>query len=90
MTELLEQAITKLKTMSASEQDSIAAMILEELADDLRWDKLFSRSPDLLAQLAATAMTEHHASKTQELNPEMLSSRARCASRKYLIALTAK
>jgi hypothetical protein len=72
MTDLLEQAITKLKTMPASEQDSIAAMILEELADDLRWDESFSRSPDLLAQLAASAMAEHDAGKTQELNPETL------------------
>jgi hypothetical protein len=72
MTELLEQAITKLKTMSASEQDSIAAMILEELQDDLHWDESFSRSPDLLAQLAATAMAEHHAGKMRELNPDTL------------------
>jgi hypothetical protein len=37
MTELLEQAIAKLKTRPVSEQDSIAALILEELhaEDDL-------------------------------------------------------
>jgi hypothetical protein len=34
MTELLQQAIAKLKTRSISEQDSIAALILEELQDD--------------------------------------------------------
>jgi hypothetical protein len=35
MTELLEQAIAELKTRPISEQDSIAALILEELrADD--------------------------------------------------------
>jgi hypothetical protein len=34
MTKLLEQAIAKLKTRSISEQDSIAALILEELQDD--------------------------------------------------------
>jgi hypothetical protein len=72
MTELLEQAITKLKTMSASEQDTIAAMILEELADDMRWDESFAQSPDLLAQLAASAMTEHHTGETQLLDPETL------------------
>lgn len=72
MTELLEQAITKLKTMSASEQDTIAIMILEEIVDDIRWDESFSQSPDLLAQLAASAMAEHHVSKTQTLDPETL------------------
>lgn len=72
MTELLEQAITKLKTMSDSEQDSIAAMILEELADDLCWDESFSQSSDILAQMTASAMAEHYAGKTQELDPETL------------------
>ncbi|GET42634.1 hypothetical protein [Microseira wollei] len=72
MTELLERAIAKLKTLSSSEQDAIAAMILEELEDDLRWDEAFSRSPDTLAKLATTAMAEYHAGKTQELDPETL------------------
>jgi hypothetical protein len=34
MTKLLEQAIAKLKTRPISEQDSIAALILEELHAD--------------------------------------------------------
>jgi hypothetical protein len=34
MTELLKQAIDKLKTHPISEKDSIAALILEELQDD--------------------------------------------------------
>ncbi|MEG4231914.1 hypothetical protein QUA40_07350 [Microcoleus sp. Pol11C3] len=72
MTELLERAIAKLKTLSASEQDALASMILEELEDERRWDQSFSRSPDVLAKLAATAMTEYHAGKTQELDPEKL------------------
>jgi hypothetical protein len=67
MTELLEQAITKLKIMSVSEQYAIATMILEELADDMRWDESFNQSPDLLAQLAASAMAKHHTGKTQSL-----------------------
>ena len=36
MTELLERAIARLKTLSASEQDAISAMILEELEDEIR------------------------------------------------------
>ena len=72
MTELLERAIAKLKTLSASEQDAIASMILEELQDDLIWDRAFASSPDALAKLAATAMAEYRAGKTQELDPETL------------------
>jgi hypothetical protein len=67
MSELLEQAIAKIKTMSVSEQDAIATMFLEELADDMRWDESFNQSPDLLAQLVALAMAEHYTGKTQSL-----------------------
>ena len=72
MTELLERAITRLQTLSETEQDAIAAMILEEIEDDRRWNESFSRSPDTLAKLAASAMIEYQAGKTQELDPETL------------------
>lgn len=72
MTELLEQAIAKLKTLPIDEQDTIAALILEELEAEHQWDELFTRSPDLLSKLAAEAMAEHRAGKTQELDPETL------------------
>lgn len=72
MTELLEGAIARLKSLSASEQDAIATMILEELEDERRWDESFARSPNLLAKLAAEAMVEHLAGKMQKLDPETL------------------
>jgi hypothetical protein len=72
MTELLEQAIARLKTLTPNNQNAIATLILEELEDDQRWDESFARSPDLLAKLAAEAMAEYHAGKTQELDPETL------------------
>ncbi|MEG4625404.1 hypothetical protein Q5691_14100 [Microcoleus sp. w1-18aA5] len=61
-----------MKTLSASEQDALASMILEELEDDRRWDQVFSCSPDALAKLAVTAMAEYHAGKTEKLDPETL------------------
>jgi hypothetical protein len=72
MTELLERAIAKLQTLPESEQDAIASIILDEIEDERRWDEAFSRSPDVLAKLAASAMAEYRAGKTQELNPETL------------------
>jgi hypothetical protein len=72
MTELLEQVISKLKTLPTNEQDAIATMILDELDDERHWDESFARSPDLLARLAAEAMAEYHTGKTQELDPEKL------------------
>jgi hypothetical protein len=72
MTELLERAIARLQALPESEQNAIAAMILEEIEDDRRWDESFSRSPNILAKLAASAMAEYHAGQTQELDPETL------------------
>lgn len=72
MTERLEQAIAQLKTLPTDKQDAIATLILEELEEEQRWDESFARSPDLLAKLAAEAMAEHRAGKTQELDPETL------------------
>lgn len=70
MTELLEYAITRLKTLPADEQDAIAAIILEELEDERRWDEAFARSPDLLAKLASEAMAEYRTGKTQDLDAD--------------------
>jgi len=72
MTELLERAIARLKTLTASEQNTIAAMILEELEDEVQWDVSFAKSQDFLAKLATEAMAEYRAGKTQELDPETL------------------
>lgn len=72
MTERLEQAIARLKALPTDKQDAIATLILDELEEEQRWDESFARSPDLLAQLAAEAMSEYRAGKTQELDPETL------------------
>jgi hypothetical protein len=72
MTERLEQAIARLKTLPTDKQDAIATLILEELEEEQRWDESFARSPDLLAKLAAQAMAEYRAGETQELDPETL------------------
>jgi hypothetical protein len=37
MTELLERTIARLQAIPESEQDAIAAMILEEIEDDRHW-----------------------------------------------------
>ena len=38
----------------------------------MKWEKAFADSQDMLAKLAAEAMTEYQAGKTQELDPETL------------------
>ena len=49
MTQLLQQALAELQRLSASEQDAIAALILEEIADERRRVPCFrgsGREPD--------------------------------------------
>ncbi|WP_071188581.1 hypothetical protein [Trichormus sp. NMC-1] len=72
MTQLLEQAIAQIKQLSETEQDRIALLIIEELEEEVIWDKAFAKSHDVLAQLAAAALAEDKAGKTQELDPENL------------------
>jgi hypothetical protein len=55
MTRLLEQALAEVRKLSDSGQDAIAALILEELADDERWEESFANSRSLLACLVAKA-----------------------------------
>ncbi len=72
MTQLLEQAYARIAQLPASEQDSIATLILEELEDEERWAHKFAASGDVLSRLAQKALTEHRAGKTLPLNPETL------------------
>lgn len=53
MTPLLESAIKKVNALDDADQDSIAAIILDELEDERRWGAAFARSQDKLAKLTA-------------------------------------
>ncbi len=53
MTHLMQQAVDEVKKLPDPEQDAIAAMILDELADERRWQESFARSADQLSGLAA-------------------------------------
>ncbi|MGH8658355.1 MAG: hypothetical protein ACREV4_07760 [Gammaproteobacteria bacterium] len=72
MTKLLERAVKKIEALPDREQDAIAALILEELEDETRWEKTFARTQDALARLAAEAMAEDRAGKTEALDPDRL------------------
>ena len=72
MTKLLEEAFAEASKLPDQEQDALAAVILEELVSERRWDQAFADSADLLAQLADQALAEHRAGKTHVLDPERL------------------
>jgi hypothetical protein len=72
MTRLLEEAFAEASKLPESEQETLAAWILEELAAERRWNQTFADSPDLLAQLADEALAEHRHRRTRTLDPEGL------------------
>jgi hypothetical protein len=55
MSPLLDQALAEVKKLPEPEQDAIAALILDELADERRWQDRFARSQNKLSQMAAKA-----------------------------------
>jgi hypothetical protein len=65
MTQLLEQALTEVKKRSISEQDAIASLIPDELADERRWQESFARSQDKLASLAAKVREDIQAGRVR-------------------------
>ena len=72
MTELLQQAFSEAAKLPAQEQDLLAARLLAELAAEDEFDRAIARSSDKLARLAAEALEEHRAGRTQELDPDTL------------------
>lgn len=72
MTRLLEEAFDKASNLSEEDQDAVAALILEEIESERRWDKLFAKSQDKLAELGQEALQEHREGKTERLDPEDL------------------
>lgn len=72
MTKLLERAVKRVQTLSDSEQNAIATMILEEIEDEAQWEKSFAHTQGLLARLADEAMADDHAGRTEVLDPDRL------------------
>jgi hypothetical protein len=72
MTHSLKHALEQVEQLPEVEQDAIAAVILEELEDEARWQAAFDGSQEQLAALAREARTEFRAGKTRELDPEQL------------------
>jgi hypothetical protein len=64
MTTLLEKAIAQMSSRPVKEQDAIAQIALDELADEKLWDEKFARHPEVLEQLGDEALADYKAGKT--------------------------
>ena len=67
MTEKLPQAIVQAENSPASEQQALAAILIEEMASARRWTLSFAQSADILESLAADALAEFRAGRTKPL-----------------------
>ena len=65
MTELLERAFAEASNLPEKEQDAMAALLLEELASERRWEEAFASSPQPLSAMARAALREFEAGKTR-------------------------
>lgn len=68
MTKLLEKAVNAVSNLPEKEQDAIAALIFEELADEERWAQSFASSQRQLSMLAKEALEEYHSGRTRPLD----------------------
>ena len=65
MTKLLEKALEAVSKLPEDEQDSLATLIMEELASEERWQEAFSKSQGQLSDLADEAVAEFKEGKTK-------------------------
>lgn len=68
MTKLLEKAFEAAAKLPPEQQDAVAALVLDEISSENRWDEAFAKSQDVLAILAKDALEAHAAGKTTPLN----------------------
>jgi len=67
MTQLLEKALNEVYKLSPEQQDAIAAVILEELADEQQWDAAFAASKDNLEELARKVRQDIEAGRVKKM-----------------------
>lgn len=72
MTQLLEQALAEVRKLPEPEQDAIATLILDELADEQRWEESFARSQDQLARLAVKVREDIRAGRVRSVGMDEL------------------
>ena len=70
MTKLLENAFNVATALPADQQDALAAIVLDEISSEQRWDEAFAQSQDVLSVLAQEALREYATGKTASLNSD--------------------
>lgn len=66
MTQLMQQALAEIGKLPEAAQDAIAAIILDEIADERRWDQAFSQSQEKLAKFAERVRGDIQAGRVRD------------------------
>ena len=69
MTKLLEKAFKQASKLPESSQDAIAAIVLDELEDEKKWEVSFSNSQESLSELATKVRKQIEKEKTFPFDP---------------------
>lgn len=64
MNTLLQQAFEKAAALPFDRQETIAAVVVEEIEAEERWQRSFAHSQNALSKLAAEAMEEDEEGRT--------------------------
>jgi hypothetical protein len=72
MSTLLERAFEEARRLPESEQDALAAILLEEIESEERWEKSFAESQDVLRKMANEALREAEEGEVEEFGPDDL------------------
>jgi hypothetical protein len=67
---LLQKAVAEASKLPETDQEAVGAWLLAEFESERRWDDLFARSHDMLAEMAAETIREDEAGLTQPLDPD--------------------
>ena len=58
MTTMLQKAVERALALPEKEQDALAAILVQEMESETRWEKALADSQDALAELAREATDE--------------------------------
>jgi hypothetical protein len=69
VTRLLDRALAEASRLPDQQQDTIAALILDEVGSEELWRRAFASSDKALAELADAALCEYREGRTVPLPP---------------------
>jgi hypothetical protein len=72
MNSKLKEVMEAVSRLPEKDQEELAAVILQEIEDEAKWDRTFEGSQPQLKRLAENALEEYRAGGTEPLDPTAL------------------